>query len=143
MPSKARVPRPLLEDYLRALGYLNMMVWSVLFFCFPPTAFLSELAGVSRFLWLFIAFVGAGMALVGALARIDIKLEFPGLLLAMIGPSFYALSQFYLLSFPTATDIVSAQRVSLVAYALLGVTLLLPRAVSLLVEKNRLKELGK
>jgi hypothetical protein len=136
-------PRPLVEDYLRSFGYLNLMAWSVLFFLFPPSAFLSGIAEISRLLWLSVAFVGAGMAFVGAIARIDIKLEFPGILLAIVGPAFYALSQLYLTVFPPESDALPGQRIALVAYAFLGVTLLLPRAISLLVEKNRLKDLGK
>lgn len=143
MSLKAKSPRPLVEDYLRALGYLNLMVWSVLFFFFPPTAFLSQIAEVSRLLWLSVAFAGGTMAFFGAIFRIDIKLEFPGLLLAIVGPFFYALSQFYLSIFPPVTDLVPGQRVALVGFAFLGVTLLLPRAVSLLIEKNRLKDLNK
>ena len=142
MTNLARSPKPMVEDYLRAVGYLNVMAWAVLFFFFPPAAFLSELAVISRLLWLLVAFVGGGMAFIGAIKRIDIKLEFPGILLAVVGPVFYTLSQFYLVVYPPATDVIPGQRIALVAYALLGVTLLLPRAVSLLVEKNRLKGLN-
>lgn len=134
-------PRPQVEDYLRALGYLNLMVWTVVFYLFPPSAFLSQLAELSRLLWLSVAFVGAGMALVGAVMRIDLKLEFPGILLAMIGPLFYALSQFYLSIFPV--DVPGDQRVALAVYALLGITMQLPRLIGLLTEKNRLKGLNK
>lgn len=134
-----RTPRPTVEDYLRSLGYLNIMAWSALFYVFPPVAFITETAEFSRLLWLSMAFVGGAMALVGALKRIDLKLEFPGLILAMVGPAFYALSQFYLAIFPAVTDTIPGQRTALVAYAFLGVTLLLPRVVSLLREKNRLR----
>ncbi len=141
MTSTAK-PRPLIEDLLRALGYANLMAWAVIFTFFPPSAFLSEVAYVSRTLWLGVAFVGAAMALAGAVLRIDIKLEFPGLLLALIGPFFYFVSQFYLAAVPLP-DVDPTQRFALVAYALLPVTLLLPRTVSLLSEKNRLKGLSK
>lgn len=142
MTVKARTPRPMIEDYLRALGYANLATWSVLFFTFPPTAFLSELAELSRFIWLSVTFLGSAMAFAGALLRIDIKLEFPGLLLAFIGPVFYTVSQFYLAVQPLeGAD--PTQRIALVSYALLPVTLLLPRAVPLLIEKNRLKGLSK
>jgi hypothetical protein len=130
-----------MEDYLRALGYLNISVWAAVFFFFPPSVFVSDLAYVSRLLWLSVTCIGGLMALTGALIRIDLKLEFPGILLAMVGPIFYTLSQLYLSFFPSLADGGSGQRIALVVYALLGVTLMLPRALSLLVEKNRLKDL--
>lgn len=142
MNLKARPPRPQLEDYLRSVGYANFAVWAVLFFVVPPSAFVSELDLIFRLIWVSATFVGAVAALIGSLTRIDIKLEFPGLLLALIGPTFYTLSQFYLVvQPPPGAD--PSQRIALTAYALFGVTLLLPRAVSLLVEKNRLKGLSK
>lgn len=142
MTTTNKKPRPLAEDILRSVGYFNLMAWAVLFTMFPPSAFLSEIAYVSRTIWLTVAFVGAGMAFAGALTRIDIKLEYPGLLLCMVGPFFYFVSQFYLSAVPPE-GVDPTQRYALVAYALLPATLLLPRTVSLLVEKNRLKGLTK
>lgn len=139
MTNFIRPARERSDALLRALGYLNLMVWAVLFFVFPPNTFISHLAELSRLLWLAIAFTGATMAFVGALTRIDIKLEFPGILLALVGPSFYTISQLYL-SVAPLSGVDPTQRFALSAYALLPVTLLLPRAVSLLREKNRLKD---
>lgn len=141
MPTNARELRPTVEDYLRALGYINLGTWAVLFFVFPPSAFLSELAEVSRLIWLGVAFLGAAMATLGAFMRIDIKLEFPGILLGVIGPVFYTVSQFFFVVQPPI-GVDPSQRIALTAYALLPVTLLLPRAVTLLIEKNRLKGLS-
>ena len=136
-------PRPAVEDYLRALGYLNLMAWTVVFYFFPPSAFLSELAELSRLLWLSVAFVGGAMGLAGALLRIDLKLEFPGILLGMIGPLFYALSQTYLTIYPLDPTVPGSQRLALAVYACLPITLQLPRLIGLLLEKNRLKGLKK
>lgn len=126
------------QDWLRAIGYLNLAAWSALFFIFPPNAFLSEVAEVSRLFWLSVAFIGAVMAIAGAVTGVDIKLEFPGLLLAFVGPFFYCISQLYMVLAPPV-GLEPTQRIALVAYALLPVTLLLPRAFSLMGEKNRLK----
>ena len=138
MTNKAYKPRPTVEDYLRALGYLNLMVWAVLFYAFTPASIGNELDDISRLLWLSVSFAGAAMAFLGAILRIDIKLEYPGILFALIGPVFYAISRIYLTVFPDSTP-MPGEGIALISYAMLPITLLLPRLVSLLNEKNRLK----
>jgi TRAP-type C4-dicarboxylate transport system permease small subunit len=138
---QARSPRPKFEDYLRALGYFNIMLWAALFWFFPPVAFSSEIEGLSRFIWLGATFAGGAMAFAGALKRIDLKLELPGILVALLGPVFYTLSQVYLFLNPLPNSDPNA-RVALIAYAALGVTLLLPRLHSILSAKRRIKELN-
>jgi hypothetical protein len=136
-----RTPRPKVDDYLRALGYLNIMVWAVIFYSFPPVAFISEVAQYTRALWLGVAFIGGLTAFIGALTRIDLKVELPGILIATVGPVLYSFSQLYL-SLNPLEGVDPTQRYGLAAYAFLGVTLLLPRLVFLLRTKNRLKGLN-
>lgn len=143
MTDLSKRPKPQIEDYVRAAGYLVLMVWAVLFYVFPTMAFHSDVTVISRTIWLAATFIGGGMALAGALVRIDLKLEFPGILFALIGPVFYTLSQLYLSIYPAVTDTVPGQRIAITAFSFLVVVLLLPRAISLLVEKNRLKEQNK
>ena len=138
MTFKAPRPKPLVEDYLRALGYLNLMVWTVLFYAFTPSSIQNELDDISRTVWLSVSFVGAAMAFAGSMLRIDIKLEYPGILFALVGPVFYVVSRVYFVFVPPEGANVS-DGIAIVSYAMLPITLLLPRAISLVNEKNRLK----
>lgn len=140
--SPKRVSRPDMEDVLRAAGYATIIVWAVLFLNFPPTAFVTELDGWTRAFWLGITIVGAVAATAGALARIDIKLEFPGILIVQIGPLFYFASQIYYVAFPSLISGEPSTRVALIAYAILPGLLLLPRTWHLYVESRRLKRLS-
>ena len=134
-----RALRPRREDYLRALGYFNFLVWSIVFFFVPPDIFLNELTAGSLALWMLITAIGSVLAMCGVLTRVDLKLELPGVLLMLVGPIFYTLSQVYLTVFPVAAEVGSTNRVALIIYALLGVTLLLPHTFALVAAKNRLK----
>ena len=133
--------RPDVEDYLRALGYFTIFLWALLFLNFPPTAFVSELDSWTRAFWLGITMLGSAAAFMGAITRIDIKLEFPGILITQIGPLFYFASQLYYVLFPT--DVTGTNgRNALIVYAILPGVLLLPRTWHLYTESRRLKRLS-
>jgi hypothetical protein len=134
--------RPGVEDYLRAIAYLALSAWSVLFYIFPPQAFVSELDGRTRMIWLGFSLVGSLMAFAGAVSHIDLKLELPGILLSFVGPIFYGFSQFYLVMYPTAESGPPTARIALVVFASVPVFLQLPRVVSLFIESRRLKRIN-
>lgn len=134
--------RPTVEDLARALGYLGIMAWAVLFAVFPPNAFVTALEVVPRILWMSVTFIGALAAFLGALLRIDIKMELPGLMVTHVGPLFYFASQLFYVMFPMSSASDPAQRYALVVYALLPGLLLLPRTVSLFREARRLKKIN-
>lgn len=133
--------RPTLEDILRSLGYLTIMVWAVLFMFFPSPVFMFALDATVRQAWMAATIFGALVALTGSLTRIDLKMEFPGLLICMGGPVFYSVSQFYFIIFPASTDI-PIDRNALAVYALLPAILLLPRTVGLFIEARRMKRIN-
>jgi hypothetical protein len=121
--------RPTLVDIVRAVGYLVIIAWAVLFLFYPPEAFVSSIDIAIRVFWMGVTIVGAAIAALGAFTRIDLKLEFPGLLFALIGPLFYFASQAFYVAFPDGAD--QTGRVALIAYAILPGILLLPRAMEL------------
>jgi hypothetical protein len=133
--------QPTGEDLLRGLGYLVIMAWAVLFFFYPPTAFVSSLDILTRALWLGLTFLGGFAALMGSLTRYDIKMELPGLAFVHVGPLLYFLSQIYYVSFPEP-GVNEIGRVALIAYAILPGILLLPRTCSLFVAAMRLKKVN-
>jgi hypothetical protein len=122
--------RPTLVDLVRATGYMIIIAWAILFLFYPPEAFVSSIDIVIRVFWMGVTIVGAGLAALGALTRIDLKLEFPGLLFALIGPLFYFASQAFYVTFPDP-GVDQTGRVALIAYAILPGVLLLPRALEL------------
>lgn len=137
------VARPTVEDVARAAGYFVMMLWTVFFVLFPPTAFAESLDLLPRITWMSVTFVGAFASLLGALLRIDIKLELPGLLVAYVGPVFYFASQlFYVVGADPSVIADPTQRYALVVYAILPAVLLLPRTISLFREARRLKRIN-
>lgn len=132
-------PRPTGEDYLRALGYAAIMVWAVAFMIFPPTAFVNGLDFATRAFWMAATFTGSTLALLGAILRIDIKLELPGLAFTLVGPLLYFASQLFYLTHPPAGETFNT-RAALVIYAILPGILLLPRTYALYAEGRRLKK---
>lgn len=140
-PGKERL-RPTTEDHLRALGYGVIALWSVLFTLFPPMSAVSYIDTVTRVFWMVFVFVGSVMALIGAERRIDFKLEFPGLLLTLIGPLFYFASQLYYVVYPSITTGPPAQRYAFTVYVIIPGFLLLPRTFGLYRESRRLKKIN-
>lgn len=135
--------RPTIEDVARAAGYAVMMCWSVFFVVFPPAAFAESLDLLPRITWMSVTFVGAFACFLGAILRIDIKLELPGLLVAYVGPVFYFASQlFYAVGADPTVVADPSQRYALVVYAILPAVLLLPRTISLFREARRLKRIN-
>lgn len=132
--------RPTFEDILRAIGYLTLVVWGVMFLCFPPDAYINTVDIASRLSWMGIGILGSSLAVVGSLTRIDIKLEFPGILLALIAPLFYSAAQVYFSIYPlVGTNPTS--RFALAVYAIVPFFLMLPRAYALYAESRRLKRI--
>lgn len=133
--------RPTTEDLLRAVGYFALLVWAVLFVVYPAKVFIRALDVSVLIVWMSITGLGAFTALVGALTRFDLKVEFPGLLVALVGPLFYSFCQLYFVLFPsTAGD--NIDRTALVVYSLLPAILLFPRVVALYTESRRLKRIN-
>lgn len=133
-------PRPQAADYLRAVAYFSMMVWTVLFAVFPPVAYLNSTDVVTRLLWIGGCFAGALFAFIGAVTRRDLKVEFSGLVFMGIGPLFYSAAQVYYIINPLpGTD--AHARIALSVYVLIPLLLTLPRIFELYSEAQRAKHL--
>lgn len=130
------------EDYLRALSYVGLFVWALLYLKFPPNSTLEALDTTLRIIWMSVTMTGAAVAFFGVFRRIDIKMELPGLAFALLGPLFYFLTQVIFVLFPTPSSGDPSTRIALMAYALLPVLFALPRIVSLLIEARRLKKIN-
>lgn len=131
---------PTTEDTLRALGYAAIMLWSVLFLFFPTPVFEEALGFSSLFVWMAVTLMGSTAAFFGAVTRIDLKMEFPGVMVLMVGPALYFVSQFYFVAVPSTGD--TADRTALVVYAIIPALLLLPRAYTLFTESRRLHRIN-
>lgn len=136
-------PHPTGEDFVRAFGYMVLMLWSVLFLVFPPISLASATDGYTRLIWMAITFIAAGFAASGSIFRIDFKMELPGLLFSLGGPLFYSLTQIFYILNPNELTGPPSQRYHLVIFALLPALFLLPRAYSLIHEANRLKRINR
>jgi hypothetical protein len=136
-------PKPTGEDYLRALAYFGVIVWTVLFLIFPPVAYIDSLDTITRIVWVGACSLGAVAALLGSLLRIDLKLELPGLCFMLIGPLFYSFAQVYYTLFPPATQADPTARIALTAYAILPLLMSLPRVYSLYNESQKASAIRK
>jgi hypothetical protein len=134
--------RPTGEDILRAVAYLSLTAWGILFLMFPPVAYLDTTDLYTRIAWMGVGIVGSLMAASGALTRIDIKLELPGVLLTLIAPLFYSAAQVYFLLTPTP-GVDPTSRIALSVYAITPFLLMLPRAFGLYSESQRLKRINR
>lgn len=135
--NRTQRPRPTGEDLLRALGYGALALWSIVFLIYPPVAFQTALAGFTLTFWHGIALAGSVAALLGSLTRIDLKLEYPGIIILLIGPVFYTLSQVYYIAFNIEPG--STSRYALAVYAIVPAILLTPRLFGLYSETRRAK----
>lgn len=140
--SKSR-PRSTVEDKLRAVGYISLTTWSVVYFFFPPVSSLEAVDWVLRGTWMLVTFIAGLMMVIGALKRIDLKLEFPGLLLAILATSAFSFTQLYFAVTPDPAFGNPESRYALVIYSGLPPLLFLPRAVSLWIEAHRLKKVNR
>lgn len=130
---------PKAGDILRATAYSVLMVWAVLFLVFPPLAYVSTVEVVTRLTWMGITFTGALLATVGSLTRYDLKMELPGLVIAIIGPIFYFAAQVYYVVLPVpGIDVVP--RIAFTAYTILPAFLMLPRIHELSSEAEKMKK---
>lgn len=138
--------RPTVEDYLRATAYLGVLAWTILFAVYPPVTYVDGLDILTRLSWIGACGLGALAAFFGAIFRIDLKLELPGIAFMLVGPLFYTVAQIWLTINPPA-DAPPNARVALIVYAFLPVLFVLPRMYSLYAESQRSsairKEMGK
>ncbi len=123
------------------LAYAGFVVWGTLFLIFPPIAYTSTLDVATRVLWMTPTIIGASIALISALLRLDLKGELFGLLFTGIGPLFYFVAQVYYVNNPLPGADPTA-RIALTAYATLPVLLILPRIYALWSEGRRLKRIN-
>lgn len=135
-------PRPSAEDYLRSLAYFALALWGLVYMLFPPISSLLALDTTLRYIWMSVTILGAVLAIVGSLRRIDLKMELPGLAFALLGPVFYCLTQVTFVIFPTPASGPPESRYALLVYTLTPVLFALPRVVSLLIEARRLKKIN-
>ena len=128
--------RPTPEDFLRALAYGVVVVWTILFAVYPPVSYVDSLDVITRMIWIGACTVGALAAFFGAIFRIDLKLELPGIAVMLIGPLFYTAAQVWFVMNPPLGSTPDA-RIALVAYASLPIFFCLPRMYSLYAESRR------
>lgn len=132
-------PRLTLEEYSRAVAYLILLTWAILFEIYPPLS-VADLDPVTRSVWMSVVMLGAVAAFIGVITRIDLKLELPGILLSCLGPLFYAFANLYLVIFPLEPEVGVNPRISIVVYVVLPLALMLPRAFALITEADRLRK---
>lgn len=127
-----------MEDVLRAVAYFVVLLWAVVFLVYPPEAYVSTLDVATRIFWMSVCGLGAAVAVLGAIFRLDLKVELPGLIFMGIGPLFYFAAQmFYNLN--PLPDTLPTARYALTFYALLPLMLTLPRMYGLYAESRRVK----
>lgn len=131
-----------MEDHLRAVGYVAFALWSVAFLLFPPISVVSSLDTLTRVVWMSLVCIGAVVAFIGAERRIDFKMEFPGLLLLLLGPLFYFVSQAFYVLYPTLESGPPVNRYALAIYATLPGLALIPRTYSLWRDSRRQKKIN-
>lgn len=129
-------------DWARAISYALFAAWTVVFALYPPVAFETELGTIYRLVWMGVTLLGALASLAGSLSRVDIKLELPGIAILVLGPLFYFVSQFYYVAVPSVAINDPTQRYALVIYALLPAALLAPRAIELICEAKKLRQIS-
>ena len=139
---KFQVSRPSAEDAARALGYAVWAFWGVLYLIYPPPPVPEVLELSTRLSWMLPTIVGAVFAILGALTRIDIKLELPAIILAIPGPVFYGITQLWLIFHPEILQSPAEGRYAISVYAFLPTLLLLPRLLWLLRERKRLRRIN-
>ena len=123
------------------LGYFALGAWAILFAVFPATVFSRTLDLAVLYAWMSFTLLGALISALGSLTRIDLKMEFPGLLVVVSGPIFYSICQIYFTVFPSAAG-DNINRTALIVYAAIPAILLLPRIYSLRSESKRLRRIN-
>lgn len=125
-----RPPRPRPADVARFFAYLALSAWSAAFILFPPVAFVSAIDYWTRVLWLSVTGLSAATAAIGAILRIDLRVELPALHVLLVGPGLYFLSQVYLVLDPPAA-VNPTQRIALAFFVLYGTLAPIPRLIEL------------
>lgn len=141
MFSNRRLLRPTGEDILRAVGYAAVFSWGLLFLIFPPLAYISELDFLTRLFWVGTCMLGAFTAFLGAIFRIDLKMELPGVAVMLFGPLVYTSATIWFILNPPPSTIDPTARFSFVVYAALPIFMTLPRMYSLYNETQRSKSI--
>lgn len=136
-------PRPTSEDLWRALAYAVLLAWGVVYLVYPPPPLPSVLEFTTRLLWMIPTSLGFLLALIGALFRVDIKAELPGLIVMLPGPTFFGVTQLWLIFHPALTNPQDpSSRYALALYAFTPALLIMPRIVSLMNERKRLRRVA-
>lgn len=137
-------PRPTTEDLLRALAYAVLTAWGVIYLIFPPPPVPEVLEFNTRLAWMVPTILGFFIAFFGAVFRVDLKMELPGLVFTLPGPIFYGITQLWLVFNP---ELLAPQdpstRYAISLYAFVPALLILPRIVGLLKESKRLRRVTK
>lgn len=128
---KAR-PRLTGPEFFQACAYAAIATWAVVFWVFPPAAFVTALDANTRIFWLLAVLVGATTALVGLITRIDLKVELPGIIFSIFGPLAYAMSQLYYVVYPPTPPpgfrpVNPHDRYALIIYATIPIWFLMVR----------------
>lgn len=131
-----------MEDILRAVAYLGVAVWCVLFLIYPPVAYVDQVDLFTRIAWVGACGAGALTAFVGSLIRMDLKVELPGIAFMLIGPLFYGAAQIWLIIHPFPDSDPTARN-ALAMYAFLPLLFTLPRMFALYSETKRSSALRK
>lgn len=133
--------RPHIGDFLRAAAYTAIGNWALLYILFPPVSFVA-LATYTRLIWLGITALGALIATIGCLTRLDVKVELPGVLFMLVGPLFYTVVNLWFIFLPSP---LSGPVLSRCGFACMTISIffvLLPRAVDLYSDALRTRALN-
>lgn len=128
VPSQ-RVPRSW-GEFWQAMAYGAIGSWAVVFWFYPPTAFVNALDAHTRIFWLLFVLLGAITAIIGLLTRMDLKVELPGIIFTMFGPLAYSMSQAYYVLFPVpipGSTVRLSDRYALIIYAMIPIYFLMVR----------------
>lgn len=130
-----------IEDRARALSYGVGVLWSIAFLAFTPS-FYTEL--IDRWLltgWGVVALVGCLMCLIGAITRIDFKLELPGIYLIQVSSLLYFTAQFGFFAPGSMFDPVD--RIAAALYIVWHSSLFWPRWWRLAADRKRVHAVAK
>ncbi len=131
-------------EFFQACAYGAVGSWAVVFWLYPPTAFVAALDASTRVFWCLAVLTGALTGVIGLITRLDLKVELPGVLFMLLGPLAYATSQVYYVVYPPVVPANAAiprtqDRYALIIYASIPIFFLLVRLVQLLNQARTAK----
>lgn len=137
-----RIGKPHLyrEDVLRAIGYFSILIWAIVFTLYTPADIAQQIPDYGKLVWLASTLLGAATACVGALTRIDLKMELPGIIFILPGPIWYCSLEVWFTVFPIAQT-PPGGHIALSVFSLIPAILLLPRLAALQVESSTAKKM--